>query len=63
MAIHYAWVYLAPKDRYEATKTCAEWALYHQLRLHAITTSLGPLRVTRPAPGNPTVLPKDRSLL
>ncbi len=61
--IHYAWVYLDPNDRYEATHTCAEWALYHQLRLHAVTTSLRPLRVTRAAPGNRTKLPKDRSLL
>jgi hypothetical protein len=26
-AIHYAWVYLDPKDHYKATKTCMEWAL------------------------------------
>jgi hypothetical protein len=62
-AIHYAWVSLDPHDRYEATKTCAEWVLYHQLHLQAVTTSLRPLRVTRAAPGNPTELPKDRSLL
>jgi hypothetical protein len=62
-AIHYAWVLLDPHDRYKATKTCTEWALYHQLCLQAVTTSLRPLRVTRAAPGNPTELPKDRSLL
>ncbi len=62
-AIHFAWVFLAPQDRYEATQTCAEWYLYHQLRLTAVTTSLTPLRVTRAAPGSPTDLPRDRSLL
>jgi hypothetical protein len=55
--------FLRPHGRYEATKTCAEWGLYHQLRLQAVTTSLRPLQVTRASPVNPAEVPKDRSLL
>ena len=62
-ALHFAWTFLDPQDRFLATKTCAEWYQYHQLRYKAVTTSLKPLRLLRASPGNPSRLPADRSVL
>jgi hypothetical protein len=62
-ALHFAWVFLEPLDRLNATKTCAVWYQYHKLRYKAVTMSLKPLRRLRAPPGNPSRLPRDRSLL
>ncbi len=61
--IHFAWSWLTPQERQQATMACSQWFLYHKLRCYSMWAPIATLKHARPPPGNPTTLPMDRALL
>jgi hypothetical protein len=54
---------LTPQERWTMSRAASPWFLYQKLRVRAMTAQVSHLKVPRPPPSNPLVLPMNRAIL